>query len=314
MGGVHHPAMDRFISTLKLRQLQYFLAVADTLHFTRAAQALFVTQPTLSHQIAELEAHVGARLFDRAGASVRLTSAGALFRAYASRALKELMAGRTALDELEGLLRGALHVGVIQSFSRALLPPILGAFLRGHPAIQVRVEEMPAAAIEQRLAAGLLDIGIAFAPATLEETLLEPLLDERLLLVVGPGHALAGRAQVRLAELDGARLALLTTDFSTRRLIDRYFEAAGAKPEVACETNSIEVILGAVSDGPLAAVIPERAIGAAGRDGLRLIAITDPVPVRTSALLWPRHSYRTMAARTFGQMMRDRFLQGAAGA
>src|SRR4051794_33232791 len=113
------------LSALKLRQLQYFLAVADQLHFTKAAQQLAVTQPTLSHQIAELEAHLSTTLFERTGKSVRLTEAGELFQGHAKRAVQQLDAGIIALAELEGMLRGNLRIGVIQSFCRNLLPPIL---------------------------------------------------------------------------------------------------------------------------------------------------------------------------------------------
>ncbi|MCZ6770566.1 MAG: LysR family transcriptional regulator, partial [Proteobacteria bacterium] len=121
--------MEKIPTGIKLRQLQYFLAVADSLHFSRAAEQLSATQPTLSHQIAQLESHLGAVLFDRVGKRVRLTEAGLVLRDFAVRALKELEAGCVALNELEGLLRGSLSIGSIQSFSRALLPPVLGAFL-----------------------------------------------------------------------------------------------------------------------------------------------------------------------------------------
>ena len=98
--------MDRFPPFITLRQIQYFLAAAESLHFTRAADRLAVTQPTLSHQIAQLEAHLGGPLFDRIGKQVRLTESGTLLQNYASRAVRELEAGRLALSELEGMIRG----------------------------------------------------------------------------------------------------------------------------------------------------------------------------------------------------------------
>lgn len=294
---------------IKLRQLQYFLAVADTLQFTRAAEKLFVTQPTLSHQIARLESHIGTPLFDRIGKAIRLTEAGRLFRTHAARAIKELEAGQTALAELEGLVRGTLTIGVIQSFSRTLLPPILGEFLSGYPNIRLRVEEMTAPTIEHRLAEGSLDLGIAFAPSGMEDIEVEPILEERLLLVVGQNHPLANRRNVRLAELDRQPMALLGTDFSTRRLIDGYFAQAGVQADPVCETNSIEVMLGAVMQSRLATIIPENALSRnKTMKNIRVLFLRDPVPVRISALLWPRHSFRTVAARTFARMARDKML------
>lgn len=294
---------------IKLRQLQYFLGVAETLQFTRAAEKLFVTQPTLSHQIAQLESHIGTPLFDRIGKAIRLTEAGRLFRTHATRAIKELEAGQTALAELEGLVRGTLTIGVIQSFSRTLLPPILGEFLSGYPNIRLRVEEMTAPTIEHRLAEGSLDLGIAFAPSGMEDIEVEPILEERLLLVVGQNHPLARRRNLRLAELDRQPMALLGTDFSTRRLIDGYFAEAGVQVDPVCETNSIEVMLGAVMQSRLATIIPENALSRNNTmKNIRVLFLRDPVPVRISALLWPRHSFRTVAARTFARMARDKML------
>src|SRR4051812_44212287 len=95
---------------VELRHLRYFLAVADALHFTRAAEALGVAQPTLSLQIRELERELGTPLFDRIGRSVRLTAAGVLFRQHAARALREVEVGRGAVADLQGLRRGTLRV------------------------------------------------------------------------------------------------------------------------------------------------------------------------------------------------------------
>jgi LysR family cyn operon transcriptional activator len=303
--------MNRFISSLKLRQLQYFLAVAETSQFTKAANLMSVTQPTLSHQIAELEEQIGTPLFDRLGKTVRLTAAGDLFKRYVSAALKELNAGRIALDELDGLVRGSIHIGVIQSFSRTLLAPTLSAFIQAHPSIRLSVDEMTAEDIERNLAEGSLNLGIAFAPARMEDTVVEPVLEERLLLVVAPNHGLARTTTMPMSRLGGVRMAMLKPEYTTRQIIDRYLLSAGCAPEVVCETNSIDVILGAVSEGALAALIPERALSHAQRRQLRLVRLTNPSPVRTSALLWPRHAFRSRAALVFGQMIRDRFLRNA---
>lgn len=290
---------------IKLRQLEYFLAVAESLHFTNAAQALFVTQPTLSHQIAQLETRLGFPLLNRVGKKVTLTEAGRLFKAHASRALQELKAGQDALAELEGLARGELRIGIIQSFCFTLLPPLLEKFIGRYPTIRMRIENVPARAIEEGLARGHLDLGIAFAPATLEETQAEPILEERMLLVADRSHPLVRRKSCAVAQLDGKPMALLNEDFSTRQLIDRALAEAGAKPDVVCETNSIEVMLAAVRSGKLLTILPERAFTPHG--GLVAVPLHDPTPRRVSALLWNRHSFRSRAARTFADMLRESF-------
>jgi len=299
--------MDRFLSAITLRQIQYFLAAADTLHFTKAAERLAVTQPTLSHQIAQLEASLGGPLFDRIGKQVRLTESGALLKAYADRAVRELAAGRLALSELEGMIRGDLRIGVIQSFSRTLLPAILGGFITRYPGIRLNIRELTGFEIEQALAAGTIDLGIAFAPTVFDTAEVEPILEEQLLLVVGPDNEFARRKWVRLSELDGKSLVLLGTEFLTRRLIDKYLEQAGVRPNVVCETNSMEVMLGAIAESSVCTILPQHGLRA-GDERYRAVALREPTPVRTSALLWPKHSFRSASARTFGQMMRDRFL------
>ncbi|PUA19480.1 transcriptional regulator CynR [Glaciimonas sp. PCH181] len=298
--------MINFHSGIKLRQLQYFLAVAETLHFSKAAERLFVTQPTLSHQIAELETHIGMPLFDRAGKNVRITEAGEVFAAFATRALRELEGGCIALRELEGLQRGTLNIGASQSFVRKLFPPILGEFINRFPAIKLNIEEMTASEIETRLANGSLDLGIAFEPSVLEDTELEPLLKERLFLVVGHNNKFATRTSVRLIELSGEPMVFFTRVYSTRTLVDQFFDQAKATLNVVCETNSIDVMLGVVSQTNVATILPEGTIEK--RPNIHVLPILDPVPMRVSALLWSRHSFRTFAARTFAQMVREHFI------
>src|SRR5436190_9442869 len=103
------------LAHIELRHLRYFLAVAEEEHFTRAAAKLHVTQPTLSHQIRELEGQLNLPLFDRAGRRVKLTAAGEMLLPHARRVVRELAAAQTALDELHGLKRGVLKVGIVQT-------------------------------------------------------------------------------------------------------------------------------------------------------------------------------------------------------
>jgi LysR family transcriptional regulator, cyn operon transcriptional activator len=290
---------------IKYRQLQYFLAAAESLHFSKAAEKLFVTQPTLSHQLAELEAQLDTALFDRSGKAVRLTQAGELFRAYAKRSIDAIEAGCSALAELEGLQRGELSIGVNQTFLYRLMPPIISEFIERHPAVRLHVDEMTATEIERHLADGVLDLGIAFAPSVLEDTELEPILEERLLLVARHDHPLATRTQVRMAELRDVALVLLNREYSTRQLLEEYMAQAGVTPTVACETNTVELMRGLAGSSPLAAIMPESSVDKAPH--LCVLPLVDPVPVRTSALLWSRHKFRTLAAKTFAQLVRDRF-------
>jgi LysR family transcriptional regulator, cyn operon transcriptional activator len=290
---------------IKYRQLQYFLAAAETLHFSKAAESLFVTQPTLSHQLGELEAQLGVLLFERQGKAVRLTQAGEIFRDHARRSMEEIEAGLNALAELDGLQRGELRIGINQTFVTRLAPPILGEFLNQYPRIMLHVSDLTTRQIERELAEGQLDLGLAIVATATEEIEVEPILQESLVLVVKAGHALARHTSVSFGDLQGTALVLLKRDYATRQVIDSYFEQAGVEPLIACETNTIDLMRGMVSTSGLATIMPQTSVNGFG--GLCTVPLVDPVPVRTSALLWPRHRPRSLAARTFAQLVRDHF-------
>lgn len=282
---------------MEIRQLRYFLEIARTEHLTQAARGLFVTQSAVSHGLRQLEDELGVRLFDRVGRGLRLSQAGAAFRAYAGRALQEIEAGRMALTELEGLRAGSLTVGVIPTFLNTLVPPTVAAFSAAYPRVRVFVRDLRAGAIEELLVAGELDVGVAFHPTGRPDIETEPLFDERLVLVAAAGHALAGRRSVAVASLAGVPLALLPHSFATRRLIDEAFRKAGVAPAVNVEMESVESLIAACRSGGPATIAGERAARLA--PDLRSIAITSPAIVRRAGVLWRRDASRSAAAREF---------------
>jgi len=151
---------------MEMRQLRYFLDIAQTEHLTLSARHLFVTQSTLSHGLRQLEQELGVSLFDRVGRGLKLSQAGLAFRDHALRALKELEAGRMALSELNGLQSGRLTVGVFPTFLNTLVPATVAAFSQAYPGVTVEVRDLRAGPIEEQVLSGELDLGIAFHPAT----------------------------------------------------------------------------------------------------------------------------------------------------
>ncbi|GAP34318.1 LysR substrate-binding domain-containing protein [Piscinibacter sakaiensis] len=288
---------------MEIRQLRYFLDIAETEHLTRSAQRLFVTQSTLSHGLRQLEESLGVVLFDRLGRGLKLSPAGAAFRSHAQRALKEVEAGRVALADLDGLRSGRLAVGAFPTFLHGIAATV-AAFNRAHPGVAVEVRSLRAAAIEQQLLVGELDLGVGAYPAEQAEIEAEPLFDERLVLVVGPGHAWARRRRVGLAALDAAPLALLPRSFSMRRVLDEAFRAAGVRPRLQVEMEPVESLLSLCRHDSLASIVPERA--ARDAPGLRSIVLHDaPQLRRVAGLLWRRGASRSAAAQAFAQRLRE---------
>ncbi|MGY5138680.1 LysR family transcriptional regulator, partial [Streptomyces nigrescens] len=145
------------MSSLELRHLRYLLAVADHGNFTRAAEALHISQPTLSQQIKQLERTVGAQLLDRTGRTVRLTDAGETYVHHARRALRELAAAKRAVLDVADLSRGHLRLALTPTFTAYLIGPLVAELHSRHPHITLNVREMPQDHIESGLLADEID-------------------------------------------------------------------------------------------------------------------------------------------------------------
>ena len=288
---------------MELRHLRYFVALAEYLSFTRAAERVHVSQSTLSHQIRQLEEEVGQALFDRIGKKVVTTEAGELFLGYAARALKEVDLGIAMLKPGGDGLAGQVRIGATHTFNIGLIPECVALFLARHPRVQVQVEELSADEIGARLHAGALDIGIAYRPNGPTELWFEPLYNEEMVLVVSGTHALSGRKRIRMVELHQQRLVLMPAYFATRQLLDECFKASGAEPVVVAEMSTIAPMLGLVLRTQIGAIVAINAVPAA-LTGLKMIPIESPTPIRTPGMLWRLDAERTAAAQSFAVIVR----------
>ena len=287
---------------VELRHLRYFLEVARVGHITRAAEALHVTQSTLSHQIGQLEAVLGVPLFDRIGRGLQLTDAGRTFSDYARRALEEVDEGRFALEGLRDLVRGRVRIGVIHTYNSTLLPAVIAEFATAHPGIHVSIEDMPASDIAAMVASGALHLGLSFATPGRADVEAEPLFSERLMLVVRDDHPLAQRKTVSASQLTGLRLAVQTERFVSRRMIDAELGPL-IEGHVWLEMSSIGAMLETIRlQAQTAAILFERAIGPGS--GLRQVEIVQPNVTRTAAIIWRKDRARTRAATEIAAAVR----------
>ncbi|WP_152601823.1 LysR substrate-binding domain-containing protein [Burkholderia paludis] len=287
---------------MELRHLRYFLAIAELNNLSRAAETMCVAQSTLSHALHQLEEELGAALFDRVGRSIRLTQAGRVFRDYAARACNEATHARRAVQELNALEAGTFTLGAIPVFPLSFLPDAIAAFNRRYPKVRIAVRDLLAAELEENLALGTLDLGIAFHPASRDDVESEYLFTERLVLAVGRHHPLAKKRRIQWKTLDSIPLALLTSRFSTRVLIEQTFSDVGARLQVAVEMDTAESLLAVAAQGQLATIVPESA--AARAEHVDLLRITGPELSRDLGLLWPKRTGRTRAASLFAEMLK----------
>ncbi len=287
---------------MELRHLRYFVALAECLSFTRAAERVHVTQSTLSHQIRQLEDELGQPLFERIGKRVVLTEAGETFLGYASKALREVDHGLSDLMRAGDELTGEVRIGATGTFNIGFVPECLAIFLKRNPTVKVTVDELAGDEIAQRLITSTLDVGIAYQPADPTHLWFEPLYTEEMLLVVGAKHPLAQRKRVRMVELHRQPLVLLPRAFTTRTMLEECFRACGCEPVVAAEMNTIAPMIGLVARTQLAAIVSSHAVPP--RDDVRVVPIESPTPVRTPGMLWKRDARHSPAVRSFAACIR----------
>ncbi|MFB7595572.1 transcriptional regulator CynR [Streptomyces sp. NPDC056160] len=288
----------------ELRHLRYLLAVAEHGSFTRAAEDLRISQPTLSQQVRQLERTVGAQLLDRTGRSVRLTDAGETYARHARRALRDLAAAERAVQDVQDLTRGHLRLAVTPTFTAYLVGPLVAGLHERHPGITLDVREMTQDRIESALLADDIDLGIAFAGAHLPGITAATLFTETLSLVTGGHHPEGDPAPpLPIRCLREHQLALLSGDFATRGHIDAHLAAHGVQPRIAVEANSVQALAEIVRRTTIATVLPD----AITHDHPHLTPVPlDPaLPVRAVALLRRGGGYESAAARAFTRLTHD---------
>jgi DNA-binding transcriptional LysR family regulator len=271
---------------MELRQLEYFVAVADEASFTRAAEKLHVAQPGVSAQIRQLEQELGQVLFDRSGRTVRVTEVGAAVLGYARDALGAASGARLAVDEFTGLLRGRVAVGMVTACSSFDLADLLAAFHRDYPAVEIALSEANTDELIGQLQAGRLDlayVGLGEAtPAGLE---VQDLADEALVAAVSKDDALAAFKTLPLEKIGERSLMSLPRGTGIRSVFDDACARAGFQPHIALEASNLGILARLASRGLGVAILPE-SVAAANAEGLHAIEITHPRMRGRVALAW----------------------------
>jgi DNA-binding transcriptional LysR family regulator len=261
-------------------QIAAFVEVARRRSVSRAAEALFVTQPALTARLQGLERNLGARLFVRTPRGMKLTEAGESFLPYAVRALDSLTDGRMQVNALERGGAGRLAIGAAPAVSTYVLPGLLKRFAQSHPRVEVRVrtghsEEMLELVLREQVDVGLVR---ALQHRDISST---PLYEDRLILVVDPEHPFAASGGIRLAEISGQQLILFDRTSSYHELTSALFRRAGISPNGVMELDNIDAAKKMVEQGFGVALLPHTSVAdelAAGT--LAEVAVQDAEPVR----------------------------------
>lgn len=268
---------------VQLQQLVYFLAVAETRHFTRAAEAVHVAQPSLSKQIHNLEAELGGALFSRVRGNIGLTPAGEALLPFARRILADVEDAKLRMHELAELRSGRLRLGATPSLCTGLVADGLARFRRAHPGVELVVEESGSRQLVRHVADGALDLAVITsallpADARLHAT---ALLREQLTLAVPRGYDPDLRV-VRVDDLADRPLVMFREGYDLRSTVLAACERAGFAPRFAVEGGEMDAVLSFVEAGLGVAVVPSTVLP--GRPRLRGVPFAAPVPTRTVSL------------------------------
>ncbi|MFG2779450.1 LysR family transcriptional regulator [Streptomyces prunicolor] len=293
---------------MQFQQLQYFVAVAETRHFTRAADLVHVAQPSLSQQIKALERELGADLFLRARGNITLTDAGEALLPLARRILADADTARHEVLELVQLRSGRIRLGATPSLCTGLLPDVLRAFHDRYPGIRLLIEEGGSHDLVRELARGALDLALVVLPLPSPSPALTTveLLREDLVVVSSPEAPAPGRGRtVRISDLEGERLVMFRHGYDLRELTVAACRAEGFEPDFAVEGGEMDAVLGFVRAGLGVAVVPRMVATKSGR-GLRVTPLARPGLHRTIALAHRSDVAPPRAARELQRMLLER--------
>jgi DNA-binding transcriptional LysR family regulator len=284
---------------MELRQLGYFVAVAEEANFTRAAAKVHVAQPGVSAQIRRLERELGQDLLDRSARTVRLTEAGAAVLPYARAALAAAAGARLAADELAGLMRGHLSIGTLTSISSENLdlPGLLAAFHDHHPAVQISLTAASSAELTAALHGGRLDLAfIGLGTAGLRGIQTHILASEPLVAVVSPSDALAAKTTITLKALTGRTLISLPPGTGLRDCLEDACAAAGLRPRIAFEAGDPRLLTQLAAHGLGVAIVPQ-SVADHHHEDVHALVITRPALRGRIALAWRTEGPVSPAAR-----------------
>ncbi|MBE9159880.1 LysR family transcriptional regulator [Nodosilinea sp. LEGE 06152] len=275
---------------MELRHLHYFIAVAEELHFSRAAERLHISQPPLSQQIRDLEEELEVKLFERTKRQVHLTEAGNVFLERSYRVLAQLEQAIAATQRIGRGEVGRLAIGFVGSAMYTVLPEILRAFREQFPAVELQLHELTTAQQIQALHDKQVDVGIVRSAISEPGLSVECFLPESLVLALPETHPLSAQTQVSLSTLADELFVLFPAKMGPvfyEQIIDTC-QQAGFRPKVAQEAIQMETIVGLVAAGLGIAIVPA-SLQNFHRGGVIYRTLKEEIPNTGLYLTWRRH-------------------------
>ncbi len=293
------------VKIMELRHLRYFKVVAELQHYHKAAKKLCITQPALSNQIKQLELELNTELFIRYGRNVKLSESGKLVLSYSKRILNEVEYLKEAINDVELGQSGSLRVGVLQSINALYLRGLVVEFDKDNPNISLQIEEMTNQNIEEKLISGDIDIGIGFIlHKNYSQIEFETLFYENWKLILP--FAYKNIAQDILSgRMHKLKAVVLSEQFETRRIVDKYFHDQQIKYTNVTVVNTISSILNLVENGLCFSILPEAFSVLKANRKFTLFDLTPQIPPRAIGILLAKDRSHKKTVLKFSALIKD---------
>ncbi|PZE20731.1 cidABC operon transcriptional activator CidR [Paenibacillus xerothermodurans] len=282
---------------MDIRHMQYVVEVARFGSFTKAAEALHITQPTISKMVKNLEDELGVEVFIRHGKKVELTDAGHVIMQHAQHISNSFENLTSELNDLTHFRKGRIRIGLPPMAGANFFPGVMSRFREQYPGLIIQLVEDGSKKIEAQVASGALDMGVVLLPANAQVFESFPFVYESLQLLVHPSHPLAGRKEAALSELSEDAFILFREDFALHDRIIAECIRAGFKPRVLYESSQWDFISEMVAANLGVAMLPETICATLDPERVCVLSLVDPIIPWQLAMIWRKDGYLSFAAR-----------------
>lgn len=284
---------------MNLKQLFYFINLAETEHYTRSAERLDISQPTLSHAIATLEQELGVLLFEKQGRNIRLTKYGRTFLPYVHRSLEELQKGRRTLENLIDPSYGTVELAFIYTMGASFVPDMVGRFSSqsSHRNIKFNFHQGTTHDILPKIADETCDLAICSYVSDQPDISFTPVHQEELVVITAKNHPLARFDRISLEETLPYPYIFFSRRSGLYPLINQTLESLNMKPKIACVVEEDQAMAGLVSVNYGIAIIPK--IKSLASFDVKILPITNKIPARIVYLAYLKNCYMSPASAAF---------------
>ncbi|MFP3322586.1 LysR substrate-binding domain-containing protein [Planococcus sp. SIMBA_160] len=283
---------------MDIRQLSYFIEVAKHQSFTKAAQALHVTQPTLSKMVKNLEIEMEVSLFDRSSRKVRLTDAGEVVFIQAQKIVNSLDDLSSSLYDIMNLNKGKITIGLPPVISTLFFPTIIAEFQSRYPDVSVILVEDGAKKVEEKVADGEVDLGFVMLPVDAERFDVIPFVSQEIKLLVHEDHPLADRETRDLIDFKDDPFLLLSKEFTLNGRTVEFCRSEGFEPKVAYESSQWDFIVGMVEKNLGVTLMPKLICDRVKYGPFKTISLTQTFPWRLGIIMG-KNRYVPYVSREF---------------